>query len=398
MMTGRPADDGAIVHGHCEPAFGRLRDALCQVLASGAEVGVALAVHVDRHAVVDLWGGHTDGARTRPWERDTLVNLYSVGKAVTAVCALRLVEAGRLDLDAPVARYWPAFAQAGKAHIPVRYVLTHQVALPAIARPLPSGAWRDWDVMTEALAAQAPWWEPGTAHGYHVNTQGFLIGEIVRRLTGTTLGTYLRESLAGPAGIDFFIGVPAELHARCAEVLPPPASPEGDALRRQLSVDPSSLSGVALMRVNAYLNPPEVSGTGVVNTRAWRAAEVPSTNGHGNARAVARLYSALAGDGTLDGVRVLSPETIARASAEQVHGEDVVLQRPTRFGLGFQLTMAERPLGPSPRAFGHFGAGGSLGFADPDARLAFGYAMNQGRAGWQHKHVRHLIDLVYAAL
>ena len=181
-------------------------------------------------------------------------------------------------------------------------------------------------------------------------------------------------------------------------MLPPPASPEGEELRRQLSVNPESLTGLPLMRVNAYRNPAEISGTGVVNTRRWRAAEVPSTNGHGNARAVARLYSALAGDGELDGVHVLSPEIIAWATEQQVYGDDIVLQRPTRFGLGFQLTMAERPLGPNPRAFGHFGAGGSLGFADPDARVAFAYAMNQGRGGWQHKHVRHLIDLVYAAL
>jgi len=181
-------------------------------------------------------------------------------------------------------------------------------------------------------------------------------------------------------------------------VVPRQASLEDEELRRELSVDPESLSGLSLMRVNAYRNPPEVSGTGVINTRQWRAAEVPSTNGHGNARAVARLYAALAGDGALDGVHVLSPEIIARATTPQVHGDDIVLRRPTRFGLGFQLTMAERPLGPNPRAFGHFGAGGSLGFADPDARVAFGYAMNQGRGGWQHKHVRHLIDLVYAAL
>jgi CubicO group peptidase (beta-lactamase class C family) len=165
-----------------------------------------------------------------------------------------------------------------------------------------------------------------------------------------------------------------------------------------LGADPATLHGLALMRRQAYRNPPEISGTNVVNTRAWRAAEVPSTNGHGSARAVARFYSALAGDGQLDGVHVLSPDTIARATEPQVYGEDIVLQRPTRFGLGFQLTMAERPLGPGRRAFGHFGAGGSLGFADPDARLAFGYVMNQGRAGWQHKHVRHLIDLVYAAM
>jgi CubicO group peptidase (beta-lactamase class C family) len=388
----------AIVHGHCEPEFERVRAALGETLTSGAEVGVALAVYVDEHAVVDLWAGHTDAARTRPWERDTIVNLYSVGKAVTAICALRLVDAGMLDLDAPVARYWPEFAQAGKAQLPVRYLLTHQAALPAIARALPSGAWSDWDLMTEALAAQAPWWEPGAGHGYHVNMPGFLIGEVVRRITGKTLGTYLRESLAGPAGVDFFVGFGPELDGRCADVLPPPATPEGDELRRMLSVNPAMLSGPALMRFNAYRNPPDLSGTGIINTRAWRAAEVPSTNGHGNARAVARLYSALAGDGELDGVHVLSPELVARAAAQQVYGDDLILQRPTRFGLGFQLTMPARPLGPNPRAFGHFGNGGSLGFADPDAHLAFGYAMNQGRGGWQHKHVRHLIDLVYAAL
>jgi CubicO group peptidase (beta-lactamase class C family) len=391
-------DNGAGVQGFCEPGFERMRAALAEILAAGSEVGAALAVYVDKRAIVDLWTGHTDAARTRPWSRDTIVNLYSVGKAVTAICALRLVEAGLLDLDAPVARYWPEFAQAGKARIPVRYLLTHQAALPAVARPLPSGAWSRWDVMTEALAAQAPWWEPGAGHGYHVNTQGFLIGEVVRRITGKTLGAYLCDSLAGPAGVDFFIGFGPELDGRCADVLPPPASPESEELRRQLSVNPESLSGLPLMRVNAYRNPQEISGTGVVNTRSWRAAEVPSTNGHGNARAVARLYSALAGDGELDGVHVLSPEITARAAGQQAYGDDLVLQRPTRFGLGFQLTMAERPLGPNPRAFGHFGAGGSLGFADPDARLSFAYAMNQGRGGWQHKHVRRLIDLVYAAL
>jgi CubicO group peptidase (beta-lactamase class C family) len=388
----------AIVDGHCDPAFERVRDALVEVLVSGFEVGAALAVYVDGHAVVDLWGGHADAQRTRPWQRDTIVNLYSVGKAVSAICALRLVDLGLLDLDAPVARYWPEFARANKDRLLVRYLFTHQAGLPAIAQPLGSGAWSRWEAITEALAAQEPWWEPGAGHGYHVNTQGFLIGELVRRITGQTFGSYLRESITGPAGIDFLVGFGRELDARCADMLPPRPSPETDEFRRQLAIDPRELSGLALMRMSAYRNPPEFSGTAVVNSRSWRAAEVPSTNGHGNARAVARLYSALAGHGELDGIRVLSPEIIARASEEQVYGEDIVLQRPTRFGLGFQLTMAERRLGPNPCAFGHFGAGGSLGFADPDARVAFGYAMNQGRGGWQHKHVRHFIDLVYAAL
>ena len=386
------------LHGTCAVGFERVREAFAETLASGVEIGAALAVHVDGDAVVDLWGGYADAARTRPWDRDTIVNLYSVGKAIGAVCALRLVEAGVLDLDAPIARYWPEFAQAGKAHVPVRFLLTHQVALPAVARPLAEDAWSRWDVMTAALAAQAPWWEPGTAHGYHVNTQGFLIGELVRRVTGKSLGTYLREEISGPASIDFFVGIGPALDARCADQVPPPPSPEEDERRRLFSVDPATLSGLPLMRLNAYRNPAQLSGTGITNTRAWRAAEVPSTNGHGNARAVARFYAALAGDGTVGGVRILSPETVARAIEEQVYGDDVVLQRPTRFGLGFQLTMAERPLGPNPRAFGHFGAGGSLGFGDPDARVALGYAMNRGRVGWQHKHVRQLIDLVYAAL
>jgi CubicO group peptidase (beta-lactamase class C family) len=391
-------DRRAIVEGPCDRAFEPVRDALAEALASGFEVGAALAVYVDGRPVADLWGGYADAARTRRWQRDTIVNLYSVGKAVSAVCALRLVDAGLLDLDAPVARYWPEFAQAGKASLPVRYLLTHQAGLPAIARPLPPGAWSRWETITEALAAQEPWWEPGSGHGYHVNTQGFLIGEVVRRLTGRTLGAYLRESLAGPMAIDFFVGFGSELDPRCADTLPPRPSPETEEFQRQLALDLHDLRGEALMRASAYRNPREFSGTGVVNTRAWRAAEVPSTNGHGNARAVARLYSALVGDGTLEGRRVLSPEIIARASAPQVHGDDLMLRRPTRFGLGFQLTMAERRLGPNPRAFGHFGAGGSLGFADPDARVAFGYAMNQGRGGWQHKHVRHFVDLVYAAL
>jgi CubicO group peptidase (beta-lactamase class C family) len=388
----------AEVRGRCEPAFEPLRAALAAALGDGTEVGAALALIVGGQPVVDLWGGQADAARTRAWAADTIVNLYSVGKAVTTVCALRLVDAGLLDLDAPVARYWPEFAQAGKARLPVRHLFTHQAGLPAIARPLPAGAALQWDTMTAALAAQAPWWEPGRAHGYHVNMPGFLLGELVRRITGRSLGAYLREELAGPADLDFHFGVGPELEGRCAEVLPTQLGPEGEELRRMLAVDPATLEGLALMRVLAYRNPPELSGTGVVNTSAWRAAEIPSTNGHGNARAVARLYAALAGDGRLAGVHVLSPETIALAAREHAAGPDLVLQRPTRFGLGFQLTMPERPLGPSPRAFGHFGAGGSLGFADPEARVAFGYAMNQGRGGWQHRHVRHLIDLAYAAL
>src|SRR5262245_61669588 len=228
------SESAAAVDGHCEPAFGRVREALADALASGIEVGAALAVYVDGESVVDLWGGFADGARSRPWRRDMIVNLYSVGKAVTAVCALRLVDAGLLDLEAPVARYWTEFVQAGKARLLVRHLLTHQAGLPAVARPLPSGSWRSWDTMTAALAAQRPWWEPGAGHGYHVNTQGFLIGEVVRRVTGKTFGAYLRDSLTGPARIDFFVGFGPELDPRCADTLPPRPSPETEEFKRQM--------------------------------------------------------------------------------------------------------------------------------------------------------------------
>ncbi|MGD9933335.1 MAG: serine hydrolase domain-containing protein [Dehalococcoidia bacterium] len=381
------------VDGSCDDRFARVRDAFAEVFSGGNEVGAALAVYVGGAPVIDVWGGFADGARTRPWQMDTIVNVYSIGKALTALCVLRTAEAGLVELDQPVARYWPEFAQAGKGSMPVRMLLTHQAGLPAVARPLPARTGLDWDAMCAALAEQAPWWEPGSDHGYHTNTQGYLAGEVVRRVTGKSIGAYFREEIAEPAGVDFHFGFGPALDARCAEVLPSKPLPDAP-----LPIPPrplNELEGDELMKAAAGRNPPELSGQGIVNSREWRAAEVPSTNGHGNARAVARLYSALATDGTVDGVPVLGTAMRDAAVCEQVYGVDRILGRPTRFGIGFQLTQVERRLGPGARAFGHFGAGGSLGFADPDAGLAFGYAMNQGRAGWQHAHIRKLIDVLY---
>jgi CubicO group peptidase (beta-lactamase class C family) len=387
------------VSGTCDPRFARVRDAFVEIFEGDMEVGAGLSVVIDGEPVIDLWAGWADGAQTRPWEAGTIVNLYSVGKALTAVCALRCAEAGLIDFDAPVARYWPEFAQAGKATLPVRYLLTHQGGLPAVYRPLPPGTMLDWGAMTSALAETTPWWEPGTAHGYHVNTYGFLAGEVVRRVTGKSLGTYFRDEIANPGGIEFHIGFGPELDEICAEVLPTKVVPGVPARAAAIpSGDYDSLTGLDRMRAGAYRNPATLSGGGVVNSREWRAAEVPSTNGHGNARGVARIYGALAADGEVGGTHILGPEWRDRAISEHVYGEDMILGRNTRFGLGFQLTMPERKLGPNPRAFGHFGAGGSLGFGDPDARLGFGYVMNQGRAGWQHPHIRKLIDTVYELL
>ena len=377
----------APVGGHCHPRFQSVRDAFTDNFAAGSETGAAIAVTIGGEPVLDLWGGWTNAAHDEPWQEDTIVCCYSVGKAVCAILIWRLHERGELDVDAPVAQYWPEFAQAGKAEIPVRWLLTHQAGLPAIRRPLPSGSQLDWDLMTATLAAQEPWWEPGTAHGYHSNTQGFLLGEIIRRVSGKRIGRFLKDELRDPAGIDFHLGTSAEEDERTADMLPVTSPP--DAAR-----NPSNP-----LQLLANRNPPmPKTGPGSQNSREYRAAEFPSTNGHGSARALARLYGALATTGEVDGYPILGPATIRQAAREQAYGVDEVLGRPTRFASGFQLAMKERPLGPNPETFGHFGGGGSLGFADPDAGLGFGYVMNQGRQGWQHRHTRRLIDLIYEAL
>ena len=374
--------------GVCDARFAAVREAFVANLAERGEVGAAVAVAVGGRMVVDLWGGFADGARTRPWHRDTLVDFFSVGKALGTVCVLRLVERGLLALDVPLARAWPEFAAAGKEAITLRHVLSHQAGLPGIAEPLPDGAMLDWSRMVHALERQPPWWPPGTAHGYHVNTFGWLLGEAVRRAAGLTLGALLRAEIAGPLGADVHIGLPHAEHDRVAEFLWPPMAPP----------DGAGLTGEARMRWSTYWNPPGLSGAGWVNTPEWRAAELPSTNGHGTARGVARVYAVLAAGGTLDGVRVLGAETLRAAVAEQSSGPDLILERPSRFGLGFQLTQPERPLGPNPGAFGHFGAGGSLGFCDPDAGVAFGYVMNDLGPRFQNPRNRALIEAVYASL
>jgi CubicO group peptidase (beta-lactamase class C family) len=240
--------------------------------------------------------------------------------------------------------------------------------------------------MCEALAAHEPWWVPGTAHGYHVNTFGFLAGEVVRRATGDTLGAMVRNEIAGPLGADFHIGVPAGALHRVAEFI---------GLDAVTISSGAPMSDSQLMEQHAYVNPPELSGAGVINTTRWRTAELPSTNGHATARGIARIFDALLGGGRH---AVVEPNALADATAEQVYGEDVVLHRPSRFGIGFQLTQAERMLGPNPHTFGHFGAGGSLGFSDPDAQVAFGYAINTMGPRWQNPRNRALIDACYDCL
>jgi len=378
-----------VIEGFCDPKFSRLRDAFAANFAQRGEPGAAIALSIKGQVVADLWSGWADSARTKLWQRDTLVNFFSVSKALCAICALQQVEQGKIDLDAPVATIWQEFAAAGKGAVTLRHLLSHQAGLPALRAQLPEGAMLDWQIMTDALAAETPWWPPGTAHGYHVNTFGFLVGEVVRRVSGKTIGQILRDEIALPLDADVHIGLPESEHARSAEFL----WPEG-----AWPTQPPPATDFDLMRWNAYWNPPGVSGARWVNRREWRLAEIPSTNGHGTARGVTRVYAALVNGGEIDGVRILSEDMLRLATTEQSSGEDLITQRPSRFGLGFQLTQTERPLGPNANAFGHFGAGGSLGFCDPETGVAFGYVTNDMGPRWQNPRNRALIDAIYASL
>ncbi|MCG8591411.1 MAG: beta-lactamase family protein [Proteobacteria bacterium] len=386
------------VAGTCDSAFEPVREALHANFRDHDEVGAGVCVLIDGRTVLDLWGGHCDAERRRPWQRDTLVNAYSVGKGVTAMLALALVERGALDLDEPVSERWPEFAAAGKAGTTLRTLLSHRAGLPAVRRPLPEGAMLEWDTMAGALAEQTPYWTPGEQHGYHVNTYGYLVGELVCRATGSAFATALREQLTGPLQADYHIGLAASEHARCADVCGPSAhyrASSPDAFTA--AFPPTGDAEHDAMIRHTYGNPPGLSGLGVVNTAGWREASIPSTNGHGTARAVAALYEAFLHREPAAGGPVGAG---LRREARRIHsdGVDRVLGRPSRFGLGFQLAQPERPLGRSPHAFGHFGYGGSLGFADPDTGLAFGYVMNHPGDRWKTPRATNLVNAVYDCL
>jgi CubicO group peptidase (beta-lactamase class C family) len=382
------------IEGTCDPRFERVKVAFAENFDNRNEYGAAVAVTVDGRQIVDLWGGHADKARTRPWVRDTIVNVFSTTKGLTAICAHRLVDQGRLDLDAPVASYWPEFAQAGKDKIPVRHLLNHRAGLPALRAPLADDAFYKWEVMTSALAAEQPWWPPGTRHGYHAITYGWLVGEVIRRITGKTPGRYFRDEIATPLGIDCHIGLDARDDERCAQMIQsPPPPPDQVNLFDYASKNPESVTA------KAFMNPPTAMKLGAINARAWRGAEIPAANGHTTARALARLYGALACGGEVDGVRVLGPAAIQRCYTEESSGQDEVLLVPTRFSTGFMLTQPHDPIGPNAHPFGHPGAGGSLGFADPDARVGFDYTMNKmGPYILVDPRARALLEAVYASI
>lgn len=354
-----------------DPAFAAVEEAFRENFASRGERAAAVCVIVGGRTVVDLAAGEG-------WEPDSLVNAFSVGKGLTAAVLGHAMELAGIGLEDPVTRWWPELGHS----LTVGQLAAHQAGLPALRAPQPEYVMYDWDAMVAALAAEVPWWEPGTAHGYHTNTFGFLVGEVVRRATGHTVGALLRE-LAEPLDADVFIGLPAAEHTRVRRFHFPVTG-------GYVAAEPAD--DHELMIRNGYVNPPGLSGVGVVNTPEWRRAEIPSTNAHASARGVARFYAGiLAGE-------VLAEETVAALTQIRSDGPDLVLDRPSRFGAGFQLPQPERPFGTGPRAFGHFGAGGGLGFADPDAGVAFGYVIAEMGPRWQNPRNRALLDALSGCL
>ncbi|MEV0059701.1 serine hydrolase domain-containing protein [Nocardia sp. NPDC050718] len=355
--------------GFCHDEFAGVRAAFDEELDGGAEVGAALCVTIDGEPVLDLWGGWADPGKTRRWGADTLVNVFSVTKTMTALCALLLVDRGELDLDARVAAYWPEFAANGKDAVLVRHLLSHTSGVSGWEKPIELADIYDTEAAAARLATQAPWWEPGTASGYHAINYGHLIGELVRRITGRSLGRFFAEELAGPLGADFHIGTGPE-HADRIATLIPPELPEFDLS----TLDQDSVLIKTL--TSPWLE------IGETATPAWRAAEIGGTNGHGNARSVARIQSLIANGGELSGRRFLSPATIELIFREQADGVDLALLTPLRFGIGYGL--------PRPQTFPHIpdgrvcwwaGYGGSMVVNDLDRRITFAYTMNRMATG-----------------
>ena len=357
----------AQIEGSIEAGFESVRGAFAANFERHGEVGAAFSVHRHGRPIIDLWGGVTAPGTSDPYTGDTLQMVMSTTKGVVAIAAHILAEEGQLDFDAPVAQYWPEFAAEGKGSMPVRWLFSHRAGLAAIDTPLGAEDVYAWDPVVRALAAQRPNWEPGTAHGYHALTYGWLAGEVLRRISGMTVGQLVAKRVVRPLGLDFWIGLPDELNPRVAPQIPAPPPPPGDAdpFAARLA-DPTSLM------FRAFTNPSGLFTA--ANTPQFRAAEVPAANGIGTARSLSRLYAACIGD--VDGVRLLKPETIEGAMRTQAHGEDLVVGYETRYATGFQLSFPSRPMA-GDGSFGHYGMGGSMAFAHPERGLSFGYTMNQ---------------------
>jgi CubicO group peptidase (beta-lactamase class C family) len=368
------------IHGHCDPRFDGVRDAFAANFEQHGDVGASAAVTLDGEMVVDLWAGtiatdaqpfdgNDDDPEVReltggaPWERDTIVNVWSTTKTMAALCCLVLADQGELDLDAPVAKVWPAFKAEGKSDVTPVHVLSHSAGLSGWTEPITVDDLYDHTKVADLLAAQAPWWEPGTASGYHAITQGYLLGELVRRVTGQTLGEFFAAEIAGPLGADFHIGTGPEHDARVGHVIAPSSG---------LSANSTDADSIAVRTVS---NPRLTADAS--QTIAWRRAEIPAAGGHGNARSVAHVHSVLACGGEAHGVTLLSAAGCDRIFEEQTYGQDLVLPMVFRLGIGFGLPCPELPISPNERACFWGGWGGSIAVIDLDARLSVSYVMNK---------------------
>ena len=357
------------VQGSCDPRFDAMRAILAANLASGADVGASAAVVLDGEMVVDLWGGWADEARTTPWQADTITNVWSSTKTMIALSALMLVDRGQLDVDAPVAEYWPEFAANGKVGVLVRHLLSHTSGVSGWDQPVEIGDLYDWGKSTSMLAAQAPWWEPGTASGYHALNQGHLVGEVIRRITGRQLGEFFRTEVAEPIGADFHIGLAPSEFGRVANVIPPPPMPIDLATLDMGSVAMRTFTGPA----------PDAS---MAWTPEWRQADIGAANGHGNARSVALAQSAISNGGVANGVKLLSPDAIEQIFRVQADGLDQVLMLPVTFGIGFGLPNETVPHLPPGRKVCFWGGwGGSVVVNDLDNHMTVTYMMNRMAEG-----------------
>jgi CubicO group peptidase (beta-lactamase class C family) len=384
------------IGGHVEAGFEGVAEAFAGNFAEHGEVGAATSVYVGGRKVVDLWGGVADRATGAPYTEDTLQLVFSTTKGATAACAHLLAQRGDLDLDAPVATYWPEFKAAGKGEIPVRWLLCHKAGLPYVDLPVTFEEALAWDPVIRALEVQEPVWEPGTAHGYHAVTYGWLVGEVVRRVSGKSLGTFFADEIAAPLDLEFWIGLPDEQQHRVAPLVSfsRPKDPAMAALIEQF-MGPDTMLGKALGGPSGVF----ATEDGVWNRPEVRAAEIPAANGVTNARSLARFYAGLTG--TVEGgpaEPLLGPDQVAAASECQTSGPDQVLMLETTIGLGFWTASPFAPYG-GPRAIGHGGAGGSLGFTDPEHGIGFGYVMNrmmQNLSG--DPRTRTLVRAVYEAI
>lgn len=362
----------AEVAGTVSPGFERVADAFAANFEEQGDVGAAVCVYIDGAVAVDLWGGLADPEAGRVWEADTPVVVFSVTKGATVICIHMLAERELLDIDAPVSSVWPEFAAGGKEAIPIRWVLSHRAGVAAVDAPVTFDDILGWDGVVAAIAKQTPYWTPGTRHGYHVRTFGWILGEVIRRCTGLSPGRMFSEEVATPLGLDFWIGLPEAIEPRLGRVIPP------DPLEDSAALEVAAATADTLFG-KAAKGPGDLFAYDERwNTRPFHAAEMPSSNGVASGRALARMYAATVSD--VGGIRLLRPDTIRRATVVQSEGMDEVLGWPTNVGLGFALPPSLGPECP-PGSFGHPGAGGSLGFADLDTRLGFGYVTSRMKLG-----------------